>query len=141
MEPDCAELLLLAGKHSPLFARIRYVIFDEVHNIVSKEGSVWEHLLTFINAPFVALSATVGNPEDFMSWLQRLETVRGHHRSTQIFMNMYFFCAVRASCACGLCVCGCADCGFRPCLSRCRPVAARWTLCSSTSLSSSASMT
>jgi hypothetical protein len=91
MEPDCAELLLLAGKHSPLFARIRYVIFDEVHNIVSKEGSVWEHLLTFINAPFVALSATVGNPEDFMSWLQRLETVRGHHRSTQIFMNMFFF--------------------------------------------------
>lgn len=76
MEPECAELLLLAGRHSPLFARIRCVIFDEVHNIVSKEGSVWEHLLTFINAPFVALSATVGNPEEFMGWLQRLETVR-----------------------------------------------------------------
>ena len=62
MEPECAEILLLAGRHSPLFPRIRCVIFDEVHNIVSKEGSVWEHLLTFINAPFVALSATVGNP-------------------------------------------------------------------------------
>ena len=76
MEPACAEMLLLAGKHSSLFPRIRYVIFDEVHNIVSSDGSVWEHLLTFINAPFVALSATVGNPEEFTRWLERLEMVR-----------------------------------------------------------------
>ena len=76
MEPSCAETLLLAGRHSALFPRIRFVIFDEVHNIVGKDGCVWEHLLTFIAAPFVALSATVGNPKEFGEWLGRLEAVR-----------------------------------------------------------------
>jgi superfamily II RNA helicase len=75
-EPSCAEMILMAGHHSSLFARIRYVIFDEVHNIVSSNGYIWEHLLTYINSPFVALSATVGNPADFGNWLLKLEMVR-----------------------------------------------------------------
>ncbi len=76
MQPNCAEMVLLASEHSALLPRIRYVIFDEVHNIVSKDGDVWEHLLSYIEAPFVALSATVGNPEQFGEWLCKLEQVR-----------------------------------------------------------------
>jgi superfamily II RNA helicase len=76
MQPNCAEMVLLASEHGALLPRIRYVIFDEVHNIVSKDGDVWEHLLSFIEAPFVALSATVGNPEQFGEWLCKLEQVR-----------------------------------------------------------------
>jgi hypothetical protein len=34
---------------------------------------VWEHVLLLLNAPFVALSATVGQPETFVKWLQSVK--------------------------------------------------------------------
>jgi superfamily II RNA helicase len=88
-------MVLLASEHSALLPRIRYVIFDEVHNIVSKDGDVWEHLLSYIEAPFVALSATVGNPEQFGEWLCKLEQVRS-------------WCVVcTVSSRVGVCLCSC----------------------------------
>ena len=56
--------------------RIRFFVFDEVHNIVSENGAVWEHLLVLVNQPFLALSATIGNPDQFAAWLERLEEER-----------------------------------------------------------------
>lgn len=54
--------------------RIRYVILDEIHCISSpEEGKVWEHVLLLLSAPFIALSATVGDPEAFVSWLQTIK--------------------------------------------------------------------
>ena len=58
--------------------RIRFFVFDEVHNIVSENGAVWEHLLVLVNQPFLALSATIGNPDQFAAWLERLEEARGN---------------------------------------------------------------
>lgn len=54
----------------------QYVIFDEVHSIGTEDGAVWERLIQMVDAPFLALSATVGGPESFQSWLQRVSAGR-----------------------------------------------------------------
>ncbi|KAG6932369.1 DExD/H-box helicase 60, partial [Chelydra serpentina] len=54
--------------------RIRYVIFDEVHCLGGEIGAeVWEHLLVMIRCPFLALSATISNPEHLTEWLQSVK--------------------------------------------------------------------
>lgn len=40
------------------------------------EGPTWERLLLLINCPYLALSATVGNPESFHRWLHSSMVVR-----------------------------------------------------------------
>lgn len=39
-------------------------------------GAVWEHLLTMIRCPFLALSATIGNPEQVYGWLKSLKDLQ-----------------------------------------------------------------
>ncbi len=39
-------------------------------------GAIWEHLLTFIQCPFLALSATVGNPDHVHGWLASLKELQ-----------------------------------------------------------------
>ena len=68
--PGCLEILLLHSLSSQFAGRIRYVIFDEVHNISTVGGHVWERLLLSVPCPFLALSATVGDPESFVEWLK-----------------------------------------------------------------------
>lgn len=77
--PECLEALLLAPEHAAWAQRIRYVILDEVHCIsTSEEGRMWERILLLANAPFLALSATVGEPETFVAWLQ---SVKDHQKA------------------------------------------------------------
>lgn len=76
--PDCVELLLLHVLHTKFMARVRWIIFDEVHCISKGNGDIWERLLIMTRANFVALSATIGNPEDFSGWLSRVENAKGH---------------------------------------------------------------
>ncbi len=72
--PQCLEILLLSPARQDWVARIRYVVFDEVHCIGSEIGAeVWEHLLLMIRCPFLALSATIRNPGDLYKWLQGAE--------------------------------------------------------------------
>ena len=72
--PQCLEILLLSPARQDWVARIRYVVFDEVHCIGSEIGAeVWEHLLLMIRCPFLALSATIRNPGDLHKWLQNAE--------------------------------------------------------------------
>ncbi|XP_070552614.1 probable ATP-dependent RNA helicase DDX60 isoform X2 [Ptychodera flava] len=69
--PQTFEILLLSHKYQDWVAKVKYVIFDEVHCLGGEIGSeVWEHLLVMIQCPFLALSATVRNPEDLQRWLQ-----------------------------------------------------------------------
>jgi hypothetical protein len=76
--PSVLEKLLLSPAREDFIAKLRWVIFDEVHLIsTAGEGSIWERCLSLIRCPFLALSATVGNPRGFYSWLSRLDAMRG----------------------------------------------------------------
>lgn len=73
--PQCFEILLLSPHLQDWASRIQYVIFDEVHCLGGETGAeVWEHLLALIRCPFLALSATISNPEDLTQWLQSVTT-------------------------------------------------------------------
>ena len=56
----------------------RYVIFDEVHNIESEfdGGAAWEQNILLVRCPFLALSATVANPEELRDWFQDVENLK-----------------------------------------------------------------
>ncbi|XP_030048083.1 probable ATP-dependent RNA helicase DDX60 [Microcaecilia unicolor] len=72
--PQCLEILLLSPHQQEWVKRIRYVIFDEVHCLGGEIGAeVWEHLLVMIRCPFLALSATISNPEHLTEWLQSVK--------------------------------------------------------------------
>ena len=69
--PECFELLLLSPQFEDWRKKLRYVIFDEVHSIGDlASGEAWEHTIALVDCPFLALSATVGNPEDLKLWMQ-----------------------------------------------------------------------
>ena len=69
--PAMLEQLLLDPTMQDWVKRIEYVIFDEVHCMgeSAEDSAIWEHALQLIPCPFLAMSATVGNPSKFHSWL------------------------------------------------------------------------
>ncbi|XP_027491320.1 probable ATP-dependent RNA helicase DDX60 isoform X3 [Corapipo altera] len=72
--PQCLEILMLSPRCQKWTQRIQYVIFDEVHCLGGEIGAeIWEHLLITIRCPFLALSATVSNPEYLTEWLQSVK--------------------------------------------------------------------
>ena len=72
--PQCLEILLLSPHRQDWAAKIKYVVFDEVHCLGSEIGAeFWEHLLLLVRCPFLALSATIRNPHDLHKWLQCAE--------------------------------------------------------------------
>ncbi|KGM00230.1 putative ATP-dependent RNA helicase DDX60, partial [Charadrius vociferus] len=77
--PQCLEILMLSPRCQKWTKRIQYVIFDEVHCLGGEIGAeVWEHLLVTIRCPFLALSATVSNPEHLTEWLQSVKRYWRH---------------------------------------------------------------
>lgn len=78
--------------------RVKRIIFDEVHCIGQVEdGIVWEQLLLLAPCPIIALSATVGNPHEFKSWLEGAQKVKGFdlemiiHNSRYSDLRKYIF--------------------------------------------------
>ncbi|NXY40816.1 DDX60 helicase, partial [Ceuthmochares aereus] len=81
--PQCLEILMLSPRAQKWTKRIQYVIFDEVHCLGGEIGAeVWEHLLVTIRCPFLALSATVSNPEHLTEWLQSVKRYWQHAEDT-----------------------------------------------------------
>ncbi|XP_057576651.1 probable ATP-dependent RNA helicase DDX60 [Hippopotamus amphibius kiboko] len=81
--PQCLEILLLSPHSQKWVKRMRYVIFDEVHCLGGEIGAeVWEHLLAMIRCPFLALSATISNPEHLTEWLVLIKRYWQHVEST-----------------------------------------------------------
>ena len=79
--PERLEYLLLDPIHEQWCKQIRYIIFDEVHCIGQAEnnGNIWERVLKLVSCPILALSATVGNPNQFYQWLKY---VQEHYNNT-----------------------------------------------------------
>eukprot|EP01054_Gregarina_sp_Poly1_P009576 Gregarina_sp_Poly_1__9575@NODE_604_length_7213_cov_176_066331_g464_i0_p1_GENE_NODE_604_length_7213_cov_176_066331_g464_i0NODE_604_length_7213_cov_176_066331_g464_i0_p1_ORF_typecomplete_len2087_score368_84DEAD/PF00270_29/1_3e20ResIII/PF04851_15/4_6e12Helicase_C/PF00271_31/8_2e03Helicase_C/PF00271_31/6_8e06DUF5087/PF17006_5/0_095AAA_19/PF13245_6/4_8AAA_19/PF13245_6/3_4e02_NODE_604_length_7213_cov_176_066331_g464_i08957155 len=75
--PSCAEMILSSTTPSirEWRSRVRYAIMDEIHCIGDeRQGKQWENLIQLLPCPFMALSATVGNEEDFQSWLTKAQS-------------------------------------------------------------------
>ena len=74
--PECLELVMMMANQGTTAQRIRWVIFDEVHSVGLQGGETWERLLLYTPAPFLGLSATLGDVESFRAWLERVEKQR-----------------------------------------------------------------
>ncbi|EPQ25663.1 uncharacterized protein PFL1_06800 [Pseudozyma flocculosa PF-1] len=78
--PEMLDVLLLRDSATGnLVPRIRRIILDEVHVLSeSCRGSIYEQLIVMCPAPIIALSATIGNVDDFGSWLATVSAAHGH---------------------------------------------------------------
>lgn len=97
--PHILQIMLLAPSNAKTWAtRVKRIIFDEIHSIgQAEDGVVWEQLLLLAPCPIIALSATVGNPEQFNDWLAatqrssglKLKIIQHHHRYSDLRKFMY----------------------------------------------------
>lgn len=97
--PHVLQIMLLAPTNANAWSsRVKRIIFDEVHSIgQAEDGVVWEQLLLLAPCPIIALSATVGNPDEFSDWLGTtqkavgvdLVTVQHPHRYSDL--RKYFY--------------------------------------------------
>ena len=99
--PHVLQIMLLSPAHANSWsARVKRIIFDEIHSIgQAEDGVVWEQLLLMAPCPIIALSATVGNPKEFSDWLattqqaigKELVTVQHPYRYSDL--RKYFYVA------------------------------------------------
>ncbi|KAI1427504.1 hypothetical protein F5Y12DRAFT_155748 [Xylaria sp. FL1777] len=77
--PHVLQIMLLSPSNANSWSkRVRRIIFDEVHCIgQADDGIIWEQLLLMAPCPIIALSATVGNPEEFYEWLRISQISKG----------------------------------------------------------------
>lgn len=61
------------------------MIFDEVHSIGDlAQGEIWEHVMSLVDCPILALSATVRNPQDLQKWIsirQSLQKIQDERKT------------------------------------------------------------
>ncbi|KAI0067591.1 P-loop containing nucleoside triphosphate hydrolase protein [Artomyces pyxidatus] len=77
--PEMLAIMLLSPPLAKTWTpRIRRIILDEIHTIGQQEGgSVWEQILLLAPCPIIGLSATVGAPDEFNSWLESVQKAKG----------------------------------------------------------------
>ncbi|KAF2276452.1 DEAD/DEAH box helicase-like protein [Westerdykella ornata] len=78
--PHILQIMLLAPSNAKSWSeRVKWIIFDEVHCISQAEdGLIWEQLLLLAPCPIIALSATIGNPQEFSDWLASTQKAIGN---------------------------------------------------------------
>ncbi|KAI0809733.1 hypothetical protein GGR55DRAFT_689435 [Xylaria sp. FL0064] len=77
--PHVLQIMLLSPSNANSWSkRVKRIIFDEVHCIgQADDGIIWEQLLLMAPCPIIALSATVGNPDEFYKWLRISQASKG----------------------------------------------------------------
>ena len=63
--PRVMETFLVKENLAP---DITYGIFDEIHDLNGPEGDCTERILKLLDCPVLALSATIGNPQELTEW-------------------------------------------------------------------------
>lgn len=78
--PHILQIMLLAPNNANSWSkRVKWIIFDEVHCIgQAEDGLIWEQLLLMAPCPILALSATIGNPDEFSAWLDSTQRSAGN---------------------------------------------------------------
>lgn len=81
--PQILQIMLLAPANADRPGswshRVKRIIFDEVHCIgQAEDGVIWEQLLLLAPCPIIALSATIGNRDEFQDWLAGSQAQKGH---------------------------------------------------------------
>ncbi|XP_022201181.2 probable ATP-dependent RNA helicase DDX60 [Nilaparvata lugens] len=72
--PVSLEALFMLSDYHTWTKQLRYAIFDEFHCLTNSENGVsWERCLLMTPCPFLALSATIQNPQIIYAWLQKVE--------------------------------------------------------------------
>ena len=89
--PHILQIMLLAPSNAKSWSpKVKYIILDEIHSIgQAEDGVVWEQLLLLAPCPIIALSATVGNPEAFNSWLTATQQSSGFEMSMITHQHRY----------------------------------------------------
>ena len=89
--PHILQIMLLAASNAKSWSpKVKYIILDEIHSIgQAEDGVVWEQLLLLAPCPIIALSATVGNPEAFNSWLTATQQSSGFEMSMITHQHRY----------------------------------------------------
>ena len=97
--PHILQIMLLAPSNANSWSkRVKYIVLDEVHCIGQEDdGVVWEQLLLLAPCPIIALSATIGNTQEFSAWLGTTQKALGHeftliqhpHRYTDLRKFVY----------------------------------------------------
>lgn len=92
--PHILQIMLMASTNAEnensWARRVKRIIFDEVHCIgQAEDGVVWEQLLLLAPCPIIALSATVGNPAEFRSWLEETEKTKGYEFEMIVHSTRY----------------------------------------------------
>ncbi|KAJ4346790.1 uncharacterized protein N0V89_010722 [Didymosphaeria variabile] len=79
--PHILQIMLLSPPNANSWSkRIKWIIFDEVHCIgQAEDGLIWEQLLLMAPCPILALSATIGNPDEFSAWLDSTQRSVGNN--------------------------------------------------------------
>ncbi|KAF8505147.1 hypothetical protein JB92DRAFT_2966409 [Gautieria morchelliformis] len=77
--PEILAIMLLSPTLARVWTpRLKRIILDEIHSIGQEVGgAIWEQLLLLAPCPVIGLSATVGNPEKFNTWLSSVQAA--HH--------------------------------------------------------------
>ncbi|KAA1476464.1 P-loop containing nucleoside triphosphate hydrolase protein [Dentipellis sp. KUC8613] len=77
--PEMLAIMLLSPVYARVWTpRIKRIILDEIHTIGQHEGgSVWEQIILLSPCPIIGLSATIGEPEAFNTWLQSVQDAKG----------------------------------------------------------------
>ncbi|KAJ5499011.1 Helicase C-terminal [Penicillium expansum] len=97
--PQILQIMLLNPSNASAWTpRLRRIIFDEIHCIgQAEDGVVWEQLLLMSPCPIIALSATVGNPQEFYNWLDFAQRTNGFELKMIQHQHRYSDCERFAS--------------------------------------------
>ena len=89
--PAIFQIMLLAPSNANSWCnRLRFAIFDEVHCIgQAEDGIVWEQNILLCPCPVIALSATVGNPQEFYDWVSTIQKSYGHQSTMVVHQHRY----------------------------------------------------